>query len=93
MLKNFMVICSLSLCLFVPHKDNLNLNNTQSPRQVVCCENMHRVSSYYVVHSAQTGNYPMCTATGYKTSYCSNCYVTFERVITTTYEHEHPEAF
>lgn len=96
MYKNFIVMCSLYLCLFSSQEVNLGLNysnNAQNTRQIVCCENMHRVSTRFTVHSAQVNNYPMCTATVHKTSYCSNCYAIFEQSIISSYEHEDPDVF
>lgn len=96
MLKSAVVMFALSASLLVPWQNRgevLNLCDAQNTRQIVCCENMRRVSTYFEVHSAQQGNYPMCTVTKHKTSYCANCYAIFEQVVIGTYEHQHPEVF
>lgn len=62
-------------------------------RAIVCCNNMRKSTTYYQSHAAQTSNYPKCTITTRKVTYCTNCYAVFEDVVTGTSVHNHPEVF
>lgn len=83
-----MIVSSMSVCA----AEGIDSQN-ENTRQVVCCNDMDKTTGYYEYHSAQEGNYPMCTVTRMKVTYCRNCNVIFSNTKIGTYEHEHADAF
>ena len=88
-----LLIVTLFLLSFGFNKSTLITFANVQPRVTVCCDNMNRSTRYFSYHSAQVNNFPYCTITGMKVTYCKNCNVIFEQTQTSQTVHEHPEIF